>query len=131
METQKNKCNNAIILISLVIFFSCKSKPPYSYTIPYKVNLVVNDVIYELNDTNKLNSLMKDINNGKLIKDDNLVPYVFDVFFVYKDTIINLKSDGVYYIDKRSKIYPKNDLVKKYWKLEDKDLLPVRTLEKL
>ena len=74
---------------------------------------------------------MKDINNGKLLNDTNFVPYIYDVCLIYKDTIINLKSDGVYYLDNSYKIYPKNDLVKRYWKLEDKDLLPIRTLQKL
>lgn len=131
MEEQKNKYINVIILFSLIILLSCKGVSQSNYRIPDKVNLKVNDINYELNDNKKIINLIKDINKGKLLKDNDVVPYIFDVFFVYEDTIINLKSDGVYYIDNDSKIYPKNDLVKKYWELDDKDLLSKRPLEKL
>lgn len=131
MEIQKNIFSKVIVLFVLVTIVSCKNITYSKYPIPIKVHLIVNNNTYDLNENKKIKHLMKDINNGKLLNDTNFVPYIYDVCLIYKDTIINLKSDGVYYLDNSYKIYPKNDLVKRYWKLEDKDLLPIRTLQKL
>ena len=131
MEIQKNIFSKVIVLFVLVTIVSCKNIRYSNYSVPDKVHLIINNDTYELDENKKIKHLMKDINNGKLLNDTNFVPYIYDVCLIYKDTIINLKSDGVYYLDNSYKIYPKNDLVKRYWKLEDKDLLPIRTLQKL
>ena len=131
MEIQKNIFYKVTVLLVLLTIVSCKNIRYSNYSVPDKVHLIINNDTYELDENKKIKHLMKDINNGELLNDTNLVPYIIDLCLIYKDTIINLKSDGVYYLDNSYKIYPKNDLVKRYWKLEDKDLLPIRTLQKL
>ncbi|WP_158963075.1 hypothetical protein [Myroides fluvii] len=72
---------------------------------------------------------MKDINQSRILKNDDPIPYIFAFLLEYNDTIITVKSDGVYYFENNLKFYPHADLVKKYWNLQDGALLPIRPLE--
>ena len=126
MAEQKNKLIFYVIIIMCII--SCRSQQRLNYEIPNKIYLRVENNKHELNQ-NKISTFIKDINKARVLKNDDPIPYIFDFLLEYNDTIIVLKSDGVYYFENNLKIYPYSDLVKKYWNFKDEDLLPIRPLE--
>lgn len=127
MEGQKNKLIFYVIIIMCII--SCRSQQNLKYKIPNKIYLRVENNKHELNQ-NKVSAFIKDINKSRILKNDDPIPYIFDFLLEYNDTIITMKSDGVYYFENSLKFYPYSDLVKKYWNFQDEDLLPIRPLEK-
>jgi len=127
MERQKHKL---LFYVSIIIgMISCRSLQNLNYKIPNKIYLRVENNKQEL-DQHQVSTFIKDINESRILKDDDPIPYIFDLILEYNDTIITMKSDGVYYFENNLKFYPYPDLVKKYWNFQDEDLLPSRPLEK-
>ena len=129
MEVQKNR--KIISIIIFIMLISCRGIYNYSYKIPDRVLLKIDDKDYVLNDKKSINGIIQDLNSSKLINESEPIPYRFEIQLIYKDTVINIKSDGVYYIDNNLKLHPNTDLLYKYWKFKDEDLLPKRPLQKL
>lgn len=128
MEVQNSKI---FFFVIFILFCSCGTINKRNYKIPDVVVLSINNNNnYEITDVNQIKKIINDLNKSKKLDDNKPIPHIFDIILKYKNSEIIFKSDGVYYYEGTSKIYPNIDLVKKYWNLEDADLIPKRTEER-
>ncbi|EHQ41255.1 hypothetical protein [Myroides odoratus] len=118
-----------LFFIIFILFFSCGTINKEKYKIPDVVVLSVNNHNYEITDKNEVKEIINDLNKSRKLNDNIPIPYLFDIILEYKNKKIIFKSDGVYYDEGTTKVYPKVDLVKKYWNFEDADLMPKKNEE--
>lgn len=118
------------IAFILIMFFSCKLNfSLQKISVPNEIYFQINDKKIFLNDKQK-KDFIRVINNSKSLNNDIIVPWIYDIYLCYEDSVINIKSDGVYLILENKIFYSKTFNIENYLSIKDSELLPVRPMIK-